>query len=110
MDVTLPHPPPVDELDAELERGVGRAHEFVFIEPEQPVEVQNLRDGGFTHADDADGIGFDDLNPDLWSVQQFRKGGSRHPSGRPAADDHDVANSQIGHGWLRRDRRRNSAE
>ena len=98
MDVTLAHAAPVHELDAELERGLGGADEIVFIEAQQTVEVQDVRDGGLADADDADRIGFDHLDPDVGGIQQARESGGGHPPGRAPADDHDVAYAKIGHG------------
>ena len=54
VNVCLALAAPVDELDAELERGIGLAHEFVFIDLERGVVDIDQWDGGFTDADDAD--------------------------------------------------------
>src|SRR5688572_957375 len=92
MDIPLADPAPVDELDSELERRVGLAHEGVFIESQQAIEVENVRDGGLAHTDGADGIRLDHLDPDVGSFQESRETAGRHPPRRAAADDRDVAN------------------
>jgi hypothetical protein len=76
---------------------MGFAHEGVFIEAQQAVEVENLRDGGLTHANAADCIRLDHLDPDVRTFQEPRETGGRHPPGRAAADDRDVAYAQIAH-------------
>ena len=111
VDIPLAHPAPVHELDAELERRMGLAHEGVFIEAQQAVEIQNVRDGGLTHANRADRVRLDHLDADVRAFQESREAGGRHPPGRAAADDHDVANAQVAHCALPdgQYRRRNSS-
>src|SRR2546423_10146695 len=62
MDVALPDPEPVDELDAELERGLSPPHEIEFVDSEDLVEVHDDGDRRLAHTDRADLLGFDELN------------------------------------------------
>lgn len=54
VDVAVAQTPPVDKLDAQFKRGLGLAHELVFVDIEHAVEQGNDRDRGLTHTDRAD--------------------------------------------------------
>ena len=82
---------PVDELDAQLERGVGLAHEVRLVQTQRLVEEADVRHGGLAHADDADLGGLDQANVALIRAQEARQRGSRHPSTGASTDDDDVA-------------------
>ena len=62
VDVALADARPVDELDAELVGGVGRADEIGLVDAEQRVEQHDLRDGRFADADGADLVRFDQFD------------------------------------------------
>ena len=81
---------PVAEFDAELERGLRLAHELRFVDPQQLVEVAQRRQRGLAHAHRADVVGFDEREAITLRMQHLRAGGSTHPAGGTAADDHDV--------------------
>ena len=59
MEIALADPAPVHELDAELERRLGRADELVLVDPEHAVEGDQRRDRRLADADRADLLGFD---------------------------------------------------
>ncbi len=54
MDVGVPQAVPVAELDPQLERGLGAAHEVGLVQAELGVEIADMREGGLAHADGAD--------------------------------------------------------
>jgi len=54
MDVRMPGPQPVVELDTQLEGGLRGAHHRVFIETQKRVDMTDLRNGGLTHTHRAD--------------------------------------------------------
>ena len=55
---------PVDELDPELERGLGGADEVGLLEAERPIELLDGGDGRFADTDGADLFRFHQLDRD----------------------------------------------
>src|SRR5206468_11985645 len=84
--------PPVDELDAELERGVRLADELVFVDSELLVEELDRGNGGLANADGPDLLGLHERDPVTRGSGAFCKRGGGHPPGGSPANDHDVAN------------------
>jgi hypothetical protein len=91
VDVAVPDPRPVDELDAELVGRMRLAHELHLVEPEHRVEQHDLRDRRLAHADGADRLALDQLDRDSRQraddLAQCRR---RHPPRCAAADDDDL--------------------
>ena len=59
MHVGMSRAQPIDEFDPQLVGRMGLAHEFGFVDPEQAVELDDLRNSCFAHADGADGLALD---------------------------------------------------
>ena len=81
---------PIDELDAELERGLGGADEVGLVEAEPAIELLDGRDGRFADTDGADLFRFHQLDREA-VPERIAQPGRRHPSRRAAADDQDRA-------------------
>ena len=62
MDVGIADPPPVAELDAELEGRPGARHEIGFVDAELLVEGADVRQSRLADPDDADRLRFDQLD------------------------------------------------
>ena len=92
VQVAGAHRAPVDKFDAEFERAVGVFEEVEFVDAQHAVEPQDLRDSGLSHADRADGVGFDKFDRQRLA-QQAGEGCRRYPACSPAADDHQFAKS-----------------
>ena len=85
---------PIDKLDAELERALRGFDEFVFIDAERAVEHPYRRDRRLAHANGADFLRLDQC--DLAAMlKRVRQDSSRHPTGRAATDDHDLADLAV---------------
>src|SRR6185503_16844803 len=95
MQVAVPEARPVHELDAELERALGLADEIVLVEAEHRVEGVDGRNGGLAHADAAYLLGLYQTDAARTRTKRARKCRRRHPAGRTAADDDDLANTVI---------------
>ena len=97
VHVAVTFAPPVHELDAELEGGLGLADELVLIDPQHVIEEHDGGDGRLAHADRADILGLDqgDLHPRSHHLGQSRRG---HPARRAAADDGDRLQFRRMHG------------
>ena len=54
MNIRLAGLPPVYKFDPQLKSTVGELNEVVFVNAQQPVKVQNVRNGCFAHAYRAD--------------------------------------------------------
>ena len=91
VDVRVALLAPVDELDPELERALGRADEVVFVDADQVVEAADQRDGRFAHADGGDFVRFDQADA-VPVGHQRRQRGCAHPAGSAAADNDDILN------------------
>jgi hypothetical protein len=80
MDVGMAFAPPVDELDAELERALGHPHELVLVEVQQLVILLDGGDGRFADADCTDGVGLQDFDV-VEALEQVGEQRCRHPAG-----------------------------
>ena len=90
MDVAVAYPPPIAKLDAQLERRLGRLHQFGLADVQRGVEGADMRERRLTDTDDADLFGFDEPNRNGKALELVGKRRGRHPTGR-AAPDHDHA-------------------
>ncbi len=83
---------PIDELDPELERALHLAHEFRLVDLEQLVERAQVRHRRLADADDADLLGFNqmDRQPAAERLGQRRRG---HPACRATTNDGDSLNA-----------------
>src|SRR6185312_3709517 len=80
MEVAMPGPDPIGELDAQLERAAGGGDEGVLIQSELPVEVADRRNGCLADANGTDGRGLDDLDTTA-AASRLGEGRRRHPAG-----------------------------
>ena len=87
---------PVNELDAQLEGALGMAQEIILIKTKALIKQLDRGDGGFTNADHADVLGFNQADPAI-AAQGIDQSRRRHPSGGAAADNSDMANFTIIH-------------
>ena len=62
VDVTVPDLAPVAKLDAELERRPSCRHEVGLVDAHPFVEMANVGQGRFAHADNSDRFRFDELD------------------------------------------------
>jgi hypothetical protein len=83
VDVAVALPPPVDELDAELDGTLGFPQEFILVEAEGAVEEADLRDGRLADADGADRVGFDELIDQPVSRKRAKAAAAIHPAVPP---------------------------
>ena len=90
---------PVDELNAQFERGLGLTDELVFVDVERLIELPDLRNRGFADANRADFVGFDQADAEI-AEQHLGHGGRGHPSGRAAADDDNVLYGVLSHAGI----------
>ena len=90
MDVAVAEARPVDELDAELERGLGLGHELALVDADALVEEADVRHRRLAHADDADLARLDEPDPALRWPEHRGESGGRHPAGGTTTDDDDV--------------------
>ena len=80
---------PIFEIDAQLERRLGRAHEVGFVDAQYAIIGNQRRDGAFTHPYRPDLLAFDQGDLRHWS-QRAGECGGRHPTGRAATGDDDA--------------------
>ncbi|EGF91605.1 hypothetical protein ABI_30220 [Asticcacaulis biprosthecium C19] len=95
VEIGMSHPAPVDELDTQLETGIGLADELILVEAEQVIVHPDHRDGGFTDPDRADLFRFDQGDGVVLRTQDAREAGGRHPAGRTATDNDDVSDLSV---------------
>ncbi len=95
VDVAVALLPPIDELDAEFEGGLGALHELDFVELDQLIVFLDRRNGRFTDADDADRFAFNQLDV-VEPLEQLPEQRGGHPPGRATANDENLV-----HVWLR---------
>src|SRR5215208_243137 len=107
VDVAVAFTQPVDELDAELERGLAALHELGFVELDQLIVFLDRRDRRFADADGADRFAFDQLEI-VEALEQFAEQGGGHPTRSTAANDENPAHGQVVSGY-RRGRPRSAA-
>jgi len=91
VEITVAGPPPIAELDPELEAAPGRADEFRLVDTEQRVESLDRRDRRLPYPDRADLFGFDQCDRDRVPAEYARESGGGHPAGSAAANDRDSA-------------------
>src|SRR5690348_13833081 len=96
MDVGIAFAAPAHELDAKLEGGAGAGHELGLVQAEPLVEGADMGKRRLADADDADRLGFDEMDGGA-GRQQLGDGGGRHPAGGAAADDDNVHLFLSGH-------------
>ena len=99
MEIALAGHPPIVELNAQFESGLGRAHEVGFVDVEQPVVDDQRRDGAFTHSDRANVIGFDQRQLHR-RAERPRNRCCRHPAGSAATGNDDAPHwpaTRLGH-------------
>jgi hypothetical protein len=97
VQVAPPRGSPTDEFDAELEGRLGLAHELPFVETDDLVEPVDRRNRGLADADDADVVGFDELDRTLPQIDCLGEGGRRHPPGGAASNDDDLPDAILVH-------------
>ena len=97
VDVAVPRLAPVDELDPQLEGGLGGADHLHLIEPGQRVIVADRRDRRLAHADGSDLVGFDQGDVISAAREQLRQQRGRHPARGPTAYDGNAPNGRVGH-------------
>ena len=77
----------IAKLDPQLEGRVGRAHELGLVEPEPFNECPDVRQRCLAHPDNADFLGFDQLDRTGKRKMPYQRRRSHPPSGSPADDD-----------------------
>src|SRR5258708_20217858 len=82
VHVRIAEPAPVDELNAQFERGLGLTDEVVFIDLERLIELPDLRNRGFADANRADVVGFDQANAKI-ADHPLAHGAPGHPATPP---------------------------
>ena len=80
MDVAIAEARPVDELDAELEGGLGLPHELVLVELEHGIEHDDGRDGRLADAHRADFLRLDQRDR-VAPLEHLGERRGRHPAG-----------------------------
>src|SRR6202023_3739968 len=78
---------PIDELDTQLECGLGLTDKIILVKLQRPIEFPDRRYCGFADTDRANFVGFDQVNVVI-ADQHLVHGGRRHPAGRASADYH----------------------
>src|SRR5882757_1717571 len=87
VDVTITWPVPIAELNPQLERRTGLAHELRLVDPEHVVESLDVWQRRLPDADSPNLIGFDERNVVVLRPELMPQPGSGHPPGRAAADN-----------------------
>jgi hypothetical protein len=80
---------PADELDAQLEGGIGGLDEFAFVDAEALDQRDEGRHGRLAHADGAELFGLHQLDLAQLALQVLAQHGRRQPPRGAAADNHD---------------------
>ena len=93
---------PVHELDAELERAARGAQELVFVDAQNAIEGDDVRDRRLADTDDADLVGFHQPNRTR-APEVVGKRGGRHPTRSATAHDDDVTDQRTRHASTPRD-------
>ncbi len=96
VQITAANPPPIDKFDPEFVGARGALQEFVFIQPEDGVQSDDLWDRRLAHADGADRVGFDQFDGESLP-QQPGKGRCGDPACGASADDHQFFNAALCH-------------
>src|SRR6185369_576167 len=90
VDVAVARPQPIDELNAELERGLGTPHEFGLVQLHELVVLLDRGDGRLADADRANRLAFDQLNV-IQALEQLPEERGGHPARSTAANNEDLA-------------------
>ena len=87
MDVAIADPPPIAELDAEFDRGLGRLHERRFADVQRTVEIADVRKRGLADSHGSDFIRLDQLDRNRQALELVGERRRGHPSGRAPSHD-----------------------
>src|SRR5690348_70387 len=85
MDVAIADPPPIAELDTELDGRLGSLHELGLADAQRVVEIADVGKRRLAHADGADFVGFDQADRDCLTLELVRERRGCHPAGGSSA-------------------------
>src|SRR5687768_10679284 len=100
VKVGVAKPTPVDELDAELEGGIRLPDELILVNLKLIVEQANWGNRSLADADRSDLLRFDERDGVRLRSDNLGQESGRHPAGRSATYDDDVANPAFRHSHL----------